>query len=316
MGKKLSSNTLSTQLSTVLSNFICSFFNSGNSLRNFSTVQNQSHRSGNTGKSSTLKRPNGYRLQDQSILRNVFAEAAVCGKCLNGKLQLWEKPIGCGLARTLVLLCSNTKCKAVTELPTSEKKSVGKSRFYDVNRRSTLAMRLIGRAALVKFTAIMNMPGSVKKKSFATHVSRIAKVSKLVAEADMQKVGNDIRREMGEDKYGIVDLSVSCDGTWARRGYQSLYGMVSAIHVESGKVLDYEASATSAGRNMGWTIVPWNMPSGWKNMPPFAMPISQSPQRQWNPILLSISGDGLKRNEVLSMSNLLEMVTAHHTGMS
>ena len=26
MGKKLSSNTLSTQLSTVLSNFICSFF--------------------------------------------------------------------------------------------------------------------------------------------------------------------------------------------------------------------------------------------------------------------------------------------------
>ena len=52
MSKKLSSNTLSTQLSTVLSNFICfCFFNSGNSLRNFSTVQNQSHRSGNTGSS-------------------------------------------------------------------------------------------------------------------------------------------------------------------------------------------------------------------------------------------------------------------------
>ena len=51
LAKSLSSNTLSTQLSTVLSNFICSFFNSGNSLRNFSTVQNQSHRSGNTGKS-------------------------------------------------------------------------------------------------------------------------------------------------------------------------------------------------------------------------------------------------------------------------
>ena len=51
MGKKLSSNTLSTQLSTVLSNFIFSFFNSGNSLRNFSTVQNKSNRSGNTGNS-------------------------------------------------------------------------------------------------------------------------------------------------------------------------------------------------------------------------------------------------------------------------
>ena len=51
MGKKLSNHTLSTQLSTVLSSFICSFFNSGNSLRNFSTVQNQSHRSRNKGRS-------------------------------------------------------------------------------------------------------------------------------------------------------------------------------------------------------------------------------------------------------------------------
>lgn len=195
--------------------------------------------------SSALKRPNGYRFQDQNILKNVIAEAAVCSKCLKGKLQLWEKPNGCGLARTSVLLCSNIKCKNATDLPTSEKKCIGKSRFYDVNRRSKLAMRLIGRgrAALVKFTAVMNMPGPVKKKSFATHVSRIAKVSKLVAEADMKKTGNCIRKEIRLKKDEIMDLSVSCDGTWARRGYQSLYGMVSAIHVESGKILDFETKS-------------------------------------------------------------------------
>ena len=50
LGKKLSSNTLSAQLSTVLSNFICSFLILA-TLRNFNTVQNQSHRSRNTGKS-------------------------------------------------------------------------------------------------------------------------------------------------------------------------------------------------------------------------------------------------------------------------
>ena len=37
-----------------------------------------------------------------------------------------------------------------------------------------------------------------------------------------------------------MDISVSCDGTWARRGFQSLYGMISAIHMETGKAVDYE----------------------------------------------------------------------------
>ena len=37
------------------------------------------------------------------------------------------------------------------------------------------------------------------------------------------------------NKDDIVELSVSRDGTWAR-----MYGMISAIHLESGKVLDYE----------------------------------------------------------------------------
>ena len=41
MGKKLSSNTLSTQLSNVLSNFICFLKNSGNSLQDFSIVHRQ-----------------------------------------------------------------------------------------------------------------------------------------------------------------------------------------------------------------------------------------------------------------------------------
>lgn len=37
-----------------------------------------------------------------------------------------------------------------------------------------------------------------------------------------------------------MDSAVSCDGMWARRGFQSLYGMVSAIHVDTGKVVDYK----------------------------------------------------------------------------
>ena len=39
---------------------------------------------------------------------------------------------------------------------------------------------------------------------------------------------------------GTVDIAVSCDGTWQRRGHQSLYGVETVISEETGKVLDYE----------------------------------------------------------------------------
>ena len=190
----------------------------------------------------SYSRPNGYRFQDVEILRRVILACAVCKQCLQGTLQLFEKVSGCGLARTLVLQCSNNDCRTFTELPTSERIIRGKARFYDVNRRSALAMRIIGRgrAALTKFCAVMNMPGPVAKKSFQTHVKAIARVSKEVAEAEMKKAVEEIRAAANAGKNETLDIAVSCDGTWARRGFQSLYGMVSAIHVDTGKVVDYE----------------------------------------------------------------------------
>ena len=76
----------------------------------------------------------------------------------------------------LVLQCSNNSCRALTELPTSKKIAHGKARFFDINRRLALAMRIIGRgrASLTKFCAVMNMPGLVAKKSFTTHMKAIA----------------------------------------------------------------------------------------------------------------------------------------------
>ena len=102
-------------------------------------------------------------------------------------------------------------------------------------------MRIIGRgrAALTKFCAFINMPGPVAKKSFQMHVKAIARVSKQVAEAEMEKAVEEIRAAANVGKNETMDITVSCDGTWARRGFQSLYGMVSAIHVDTGKVMDY-----------------------------------------------------------------------------
>ena len=131
------------------------------------------------------KKPSGYHFQarDVSILRKALVPCAVCKECLKGNLQLFERPSGCGLGRMLVLQCANNSCRALTELPTSEKIVHGEARFFDINRRSALVMRIIGRgrASLTKFCAVMNMPGPVAKKSFTTYVKAITRVSQQVA---------------------------------------------------------------------------------------------------------------------------------------
>ena len=39
---------------------------------------------------------------------------------------------------------------------------------------------------------------------------------------------------------GPIDTAVSCDGTWQKRGHQSLFGIQAVISVGTRKVLDYE----------------------------------------------------------------------------
>ena len=61
-----------------------------------------------------------------------------------------------------------------------------------------------------------------------------------VAEAETQKAVKEVHdiNKTEEDK--IADVAVSYHRTWARRGFQSLYGMFSAISVQTGKVVDTE----------------------------------------------------------------------------
>ena len=44
-------------------------------------------------------------------------------------------------------------------------------------------------------------------------------MTEQVAKAEMEKAGWELRKEMKAGKDEIVDNSVSCDGTWTRRGF-------------------------------------------------------------------------------------------------
>lgn len=60
------------------------------------------------------------------------------------------------------------------------------------------------------------------------------------AHADLLCVIDDIRRSKNCKPNDILDLTVSLDGTWKKRGHQSMYCIVFLIEAESGYCLDFE----------------------------------------------------------------------------
>jgi hypothetical protein len=65
------------------------------------------------------------------------------------------------------------------------------------------------------------------------------------AHEEMQLAGQRVQdfiskenREQANDDT-VVDIAVSFDGTWAKRGFTSLIGVVFVIVLDTGEVLDY-----------------------------------------------------------------------------
>ena len=66
--------------------------------------------------------------------------------------------------------------------------------------------------------------------------NKLIVATKDVAETTIQ----DACKELRGDSTGIVDAAVSCDGSWQRRRYSSLNGVVTTISMRNGKALDIE----------------------------------------------------------------------------
>ncbi|GFT54212.1 uncharacterized protein TNCV_2467241 [Trichonephila clavipes] len=107
---------------------------------------------------------------------------------------------------------------------------------HDINRKLVSAFLSIGRghAALETFSSVLNMP-TMDRKTFAKCMHNLSV----------------------KNKEEIIDVSVSYDGTWQKRGHTSNLGLGIIIDILSGLVLDFEVlskychNCVVAGRDMG-----------------------------------------------------------------
>ena len=88
------------------------------------------------------------------------------------------------------------------------------------------------------------------KSAYYKQLESILAALEVECKEEIKRVGQKIREKVLEDNQEIdegqpVDITVSLDGTWAKRGFTSLNGVVFVISVDIGEVLDYHVLSKS-----------------------------------------------------------------------
>ena len=189
----------------------------------------------------------GFNLVDFELLANAISQAAVCKQCRKGSLVL-RKNEKLGLALKLDLVCEDADCQSRKTFYTSKRcRSDAKQgpkqggTPFEINQRMALAMRLLGRGldGLRLFAGVMNMATPSDQRPFTNLMEKLSDAVVSVAEESMNNAASDVR-EKSESSDDIVDTKCLFDGTWQKRGFSSLIGVVSCISAVNYKVLDIE----------------------------------------------------------------------------
>ena len=85
----------------------------------------------------------------------------------------------------------------------------------------------------------MNLPPPPTYRAYNETVKVLSSVTTDLAEECMNSAAEEVKSKKGNE------CGVSVDGTWQRRGFSSLSGVVAAVSVDTGKVLDVEILSRS-----------------------------------------------------------------------
>ncbi|GFY00915.1 CCHC-type domain-containing protein [Trichonephila clavipes] len=168
------------------------------------------------------------RIVSWTTLISFFA-IVCCPDCYSQGLELIEDSVS-GLCSHMNLKCKN--CSFFKGFPTTEKMKGS----CLINSSIVLGLRIIGKgfSAGKKLCAFLGLP-FLSKLAFRNQERKLLKATERVAQENINSALSEIQGSNSFTKCGI-----SIDGTWQRRGYSSLNGCVSAISVDTGKILDIE----------------------------------------------------------------------------
>ena len=111
-----------------------------------------------------------------------------------------------------------------------------------------------GHTALKTFCGFMNMPPPMQLKPFNELQKILHQCTKILQTIQCKGLLISCYMANGESgqKNEVADIVVSCDGTWQRRGFSSLNGVVTVIASETGKCFDYRVKSKQCASCTSW----------------------------------------------------------------
>ncbi|GFX00819.1 uncharacterized protein TNCV_4577861 [Trichonephila clavipes] len=208
---------------------------------------------------STSSQPEASYIFTHKVVFSELLQKVPCKYCTNCTLVI-KQHHSMGYSTKIELLCES--CHESYGSVFSSFQEVAKN-SHDINSKLVSAFLSIGRghAALESFSSVLNMP-TMDRKTFAKCMHNLSvknkEVKKKILEMSRQSAREaHVKVDASLKNQKIIDVSVSYDGTWQKRGHTSNLGLGIIIDILSGFVLDFEVlskychNCVVAGRDMG-----------------------------------------------------------------
>ena len=177
-----------------------------------------------------------YFIMNLTVLNNLVNLLGQCPDCRNNFLSVSiDSTKKMGLSQQIITKCPCGWSNIVFSSPRVDKNNE-RSRF-DVNIRSVIAFREIGKGlmSIETFCSHMNMPPPMSRLSYSEIVNSLHPIYVEAAEESMSTAAAAIRKDDT-----VTDIVASFDGTWHKRGYVSLNGVVTCIERVNDKCIDVQ----------------------------------------------------------------------------
>lgn len=111
---------------------------------------------------------------------------------------------------------------------------------FEINRRLVFAMRMLGVGfqGINNFCGLMDLGHGLCNSTYYSIVNNIKIAAEAVTKIVFEKAVSEEIKMNEEQGHPANELSISGDGSWAKRGFSSLLGLVSIIGKYSNKILD------------------------------------------------------------------------------
>lgn len=175
-------------------------------------------------------------------LQGALSSTFVCRVCHSANISLQENTAARkGLCTALSIVCGD--CSNTVKVPYSVAGGANVGSILSVNLKSVVANKCIGGsfASLQMFCNLLGLPSPISKNIYTQYHGVVVEACMSEANESMERARKEAREFRGivsDDE--VIDVLISVDGSWHRRGHSSMFGTIFVVDALTGKVLDYE----------------------------------------------------------------------------